>query len=315
MIKYSLDMDVQRAKTLINYQSKIVMAGSCFSEHFSKRLSDLSFKIEALPNGIVFNPQSVLEPFKRICEGREFAEDDLVFHNHMWHGLFHHGHFSGTIISDVLLKMNHHLSSLKSALGHATHIYLTFGSSYVYELKSSSIVVANCHKMPSDMFSKRLLKLGEMVGGVGEICDLLRQKFPSIQIVLTVSPVKHLRDGVSNNLLSKSQLIQMCHQLTANNDYIDYFPAYELVNEDLRDYRFFESDGAHPNALAIDYVFNKFVEASCDEVSKTYIKEMFEFNRLKTHKIIHADGEDYIKFMNHLEERREVLSEKYNIEL
>jgi hypothetical protein len=308
-------MDVQRARALINYQSKLVMAGSCFSEHIYKRLSDLNFKIEALPNGIVFNPLSVLEPFKRICEGREFIEDDLVFHNHMWHGLYHHGHFSGTIVSDVLLKMNHHLSNLKFALAQATHVYLTFGSSYVYELKSSPIVVANCHKMPSDLFSKRLLKLDDMVDEVAEVCGVLRQKYPNIQIVLTVSPVKHLRDGVSNNVLSKSQLIQMCHQLMDTYDYIDYFPAYELVNEDLRDYRFFESDGAHPNALAIDYVFNKFVEASCDEISKAYIKDMSEFNRLKSHKIIHADGEDYIKFMNHLEERRVVLSEKYNTEL
>jgi len=308
-------MDVQRAKTLVNYHSKLVMAGSCFSEHMYKRLSDLMIDVEALPNGIVFNPISVLEPFKRICESRDFNEDDLVFHNHMWHGLYHHGSFSGTIVSDVLKKMNHHLSELKSALEQTTHVFLTFGTSYVYELKSSSIVVANCHKMPSEMFSKQLLGLKDMVDGVNEICGILHSKFPKIQIVITVSPVKHLRDGVSNNLLSKSQLIQMCHQLAGDCDYIDYFPAYELVNEDLRDYRFFESDGAHPNAMAIDYVFDKFVEASCDDVSKAYIKDMSEFNRLKSHKIIHADGEDYIKFMNHLEEKRRVLSEKYSIEL
>ncbi|MFM6984105.1 MAG: GSCFA domain-containing protein [Chitinophagaceae bacterium] len=315
MIRYNLNMQVPAALKPVNYTDTLIFAGSCFSEHIANKLKALNINVHALPNGIVFNPLSVLEPFKRLLAGKEFAEDDLEFHDGYWHGIYHHGVFSETSVSDALHKMNHALHQLRRDLEEASHLFLTFGTAYAYFRKSDNRVVANCHKIPQTEFHKHLLDLPIMFNECQSILQQLQAKYPKLHVVLTVSPVKHLRDGVSENLLSKSLLIQLCHQLRNTMSGVDYFPAYEIVNEDLRDYRFFESDGAHPNAMAIDCVFEKFTGSSCNIVTQDYIRDLTAFNKLCAHKIQKAGGQEYIKLMSAIEQKRAQLSALYQIDL
>ena len=315
MIRYNLNMQVPAAAKALNYTDTIVFAGSCFSEHIAKRLQSLNFQVNALPNGIVFNPLSVLEPFKRILMGADFTEADLLEHNGYWHSIYHHGAFSEIEKTDTLHRMNHALHQLKRDLAQASHLYLTFGTAYCYILKSDSRIVANCHKIPQSEFDKQLLSIDVMVTACNEVFEGLKALFGHLQIVLTVSPVKHLRDGVSENLYSKSLLIALCHQLKDSMSGVDYFPAYEIVNEDLRDYRFFESDGAHPNAMAIDCVFEKFIGSSCNLITQSFVKDIDDYNKLCNHRIQKAGGEAYIKHMAAIEQKRAQLSALYQIDL
>ncbi len=315
MIRYNLNMQVPAALKPVNYTDTLIFAGSCFSEHIANKLKALNINVNALPNGIVFNPLSVLEPFKRILADKDFTEEDLVFHEGYWHGVFHHGVFSETTVSEALHRMNHVLHQLKRDLVMASHLFITFGTAYAYISKSDNRVVANCHKIPQSEFNKQLLDLSTMLNECQNTLLQLQAKYPQLHVVLTVSPVKHLRDGISENLLSKSLLIQLCHQLKSTITGVDYFPAYEIVNEDLRDYRFFESDGAHPNAMAIDCVFEKFTGSSCNIVTQDYIRDMAAFNKLCAHKIQKAGGQEYIKLMSAIEQKRAQLSALYQIDL
>lgn len=315
MIRYNLNMQVPAALKAINYTDQLVFAGSCFSEHISNRLSELGFQVSALPNGIVFHPLSVLEPFRRILSGSDFTEEDLIFHNGYWHGIYHHGAFSETTVSEALHRMNHNLHQLKRDLTNASHLYLTFGTAWTYALKSDARIVANCHKVPQTEFSKSLLSLETMETACTDVFIQLQKRFPKLQIVLTVSPVKHLRDGIVENLHSKSLLLVLCHRLRDQMTNIDYFPAYEIVNEDLRDYRFFESDGAHPNKLAIDCVMEKFTGSSCNVVTQDYIRDIGDFNKLCAHKVQREGSQEYIRLMATIEQKRAQLSALYQVEL
>lgn len=315
MIRYNLNMQVPAALKAVNYTDTVIFAGSCFSEHIANKLKAININVNALPNGIVFNPLSVLEPFKRLLSNTEFTEKDLVFHDGYWHSIYHHGSFSEITISETLHRMNHALHQLKRDLEQASHLFVTFGTAYAYSLNADNRIVANCHKIPQSEFTKQLLQSSAMEAACRDTFGHLQHQYPNLQIVLTVSPVKHLRDGISENLLSKSLLISLCHYLKNTMSGIDYFPAYEIVNEDLRDYRFFESDGAHPNAMAIDCVFEKFTGSSCNIVTQDYIRDITAFNKLCAHKILKSGGEEYIKLMSAIEQKRAQLSALYQIEL
>ncbi|HEY1046726.1 MAG TPA: GSCFA domain-containing protein [Bacteroidia bacterium] len=313
-IRYNLDFVPAQIQPAINYKDLLVFSGSCFSEHISARLSDLNFRVADSANGVVFNPLSMAETFMRALNHIDFNDNDLIHHNGLFHGKYHHGRYSGIRASDVLHKMNHDLSEFRQNLKSASHIFLTFGSAYAYFMDQEVLPVANCHKVPSDRFKKRLLTQEEMMLTWHEVVKELKSLNPKVNIVTTVSPVKHLKDGVVENSLSKSILIVLCHAMRSELD-CQYFPAFELVQDDLRDYRFYEKDGAHPNSLAIEYVFERFKLVCLDEQSQAFASAVSEYKKMCAHKIINGDGEAYIKFMSSLEKKRDELNALYGIEL
>lgn len=308
-------MDVPQYDKTIHYKDVLVFSGSCFSEHIANSLTDLNFNVYSQPNGVVFNPISIADAFLRVCSGEDYAEKELVHHNGLWHSKYHHGSFSESNKTDVLKKANHELHTLKRQLKVATHLFITFGSTYVYKLKETDEIVANCHKLPSSNFEKQLLKTKDFVPQWVALVEQLEKLFPQLQFVFTVSPVKHLRDGVIENNLSKSTLLLGIQEIREKHPKTEYFPAFELVNDDLRDYRFYEQDAAHPNSLAIDYVLERFKESMLDSESKQYCIDIEKYLKSSRHRIQRADGEEYLHFMRQLETMRNDLQSKYGLEL
>ncbi len=311
MIRYSLNMQVPVSRFPFSHEDELIFLGSCFSEHISDRLSELFWKVQAMPNGIVFNPVSLADPFVRLAEHEDYTDEDLIFYQGLWHGKYHHGSFSEINPQDALRKMNHHLHEFRRALKQASHIFITFGTAYAYRYKPSGDTVANCHKIPQDQFEKYLLDSAGIVEIWSEVLSRLNQLYPDLKVVFTVSPVKHLRDGVVENTLSKSILHTSVHALCNKFEFAEYFPSYELITDDLRDYRFYESDGAHPNHLAIDYVMDHFMACYLDDPGKQYLKDVREYQNMSRHRILREDAEETRKFLNQLDQLREKINRLY----
>lgn len=314
-IRYNLELQPDYSGKKLNYRKSVVFAGSCFSEHIAGALEQRSFNVRRSPNGIVFNPLSLAEPFRRIVQGSHYQISDLVQHEGSWHGLHHHGVYSGIRQDEVLHKMNKELMEVSAALKNASHLFVTFGTSFAYFLDHAEFPVANCHKIPQQRFSKQMLELQAMLDEWSQLIGALNRFNPELEIVLTVSPVKHLRDGVVANMHSKARLLELAHQLCRGSEKVHYFPSFELVSEDLRDYRFYANDAAHPNDLAINYVFEKFMSVFPDKESVSFAEEVEACIKLQNHKVQSEDGEAYIRFMQHLEDKRQAIEAKYGVSL
>jgi hypothetical protein len=310
-IKYALDMRMPDYQDKINYKDSLLFLGSCFSENIYAKLKELNFDVHDSPNGIVFNSLSIAQPFFQVLSNQLYKEEDLVHHDGLWYGLNHHGSYSNENLNTCLNKMNHELIAFKNKLKHVSHVFVTIGTSFAYYYSKMDYPVANCHKIPQTMFEKKRLSLDEQLQIWNKLLEQLHDKFPQIKFVFTVSPVKHLKDGVVENVLSKSILIQLCHSLVESHSFVNYFPSFELVNEDLRDYRFFESDGAHPSPIAVQYVFNKLKESMFDSQSYAFIEEISGILKFKNHRIINASEEQKLKHDHLLKSMMAVVHDKY----
>lgn len=280
----------------------MIFLGSCFSEHILKKLSQNGFKCFDSPNGICFNPISILNPFEKIIKNEFYQMNDLIEKNGIYFSKFHHGKFQNQNPNDLLVEINNELLNFKNQLKKTQYIFISLGSAFVYTLSSTKEIVANCHKLEASNFKKELLSVNAIVESFEKTFSFLTENHPNINIVLTVSPVKHLRDGVIENVKSKSTLILSINELIKKHPKINYFPSFELLNEDLRDYRFYENDGAHPNQLAIDYIFEQFKNTYLSETSLSLLEQHSKLNQLKSHKSINNNGIEYQKWQNHIQE-------------
>jgi hypothetical protein len=310
-IRYSLNMNLPDYEEKINYKDSILFLGSCFSENIYAKLKDLNIDVHSAPNGIVFNSFSIAQPFSQILSNQLYNEESIVHHDGLWHGLNHHGSFSNENLNTCLNKMNHELISIKNFLNQISHVFITIGTSYAYYYTNLEYPVANCHKIPQNLFEKKCLSLDTQLQMWNVLLVQLHEKYPQIKFTFTVSPVKHLKDGVVENVLSKSILIQLCHSLKEAHSFVNYFPAFELVNEDLRDYRFFENDGAHPSPIAVQYVFNKLIESMFDSKSQAFVEEVSGLLKFKNHRIINASDEQKQKHDHQLNSMVAMIHDKF----
>lgn len=311
MHPYFLNLKTEDFKFKIQYEDLLLFSGSCFSENIATKLQSLMFDVYAQPNGTIFNPISIAEPITRIINNQVYNENAIIQRDDLFFSKFHHGSFYAKDSSDLLKDINKSLHLFETKLQKAKFLFLTFGSAYVYEYIDSQEIVTNCHKLPQHRFSKRLLSIQEIEAVYQPILKHLAEINPELNVVLTVSPVKHLKDGIQENQLSKSTLLLAIHQLKSTNPNTSYFPAYELVTDDLRDYRFYENDGAHPNQLAIDYVFEKFKTTYFSEETRVYFDEQLNFQKLKNHKPIQKLGNAYEAWIKQVKEVEEKLKDKY----
>lgn len=312
MIRYSLDLDINKSKKQLNYNDSIQFLGSCFSDHIAKQLKLAGFKVADSVNGVVFNPISLAEPLLRLIHPQPYTEDSICFNNGLYYSDFHHGVFASPDQSVLLYQINNNQTEFATQLAQCKFLFITFGSAYVYKRVENNRLVANCHKQASNSFNKALLSVSEIVDCYEPILHYLEENYPQLSVVFTVSPVKHLRDGVVENQWSKATLLLAIHQLL-NKSNVTYFPSYELLNDDLRDYRFYESDGAHPNQLAIDYIFDKFKDVFFDDKTVQYFEEAIKLSKLKNHIPIHKHGEEYQKWILKTEEMESVFKAKYQL--
>jgi hypothetical protein len=313
MKKNSFFSSVSVPKTSISvaYDSPILLMGSCFAQNMGKKLSDSKFPINVNPFGIIYNPISVIKGLKRVIKNQYFLDDELMLHNGKWISLDHHGCFSSFDKTKCLERINSAIEETHQHLKKSGTIFLTFGSAWTYEYPDFGIV-ANCHKIPSGQFEKRLLTVKEIISAFEDLSDELKITNSNIKIVFTVSPVRHIKDGLHENNLSKSVLHLAINTIVAQNDNCAYFPAYELVIDELRDYRFYKDDLVHPTELAINYVWDKFLATYCDEKTIELREKIAKIKAAVNHKPFDFKSTAHQQFITQQIELMNKLSNQYS---
>jgi len=290
VMDFRLEFSPKHLTQKINHRHKLLLIGSCFTENIGDKLMTHKFSVLQNPNGILFNPVSVKDAVANYIADTVFNETDLFYLNEAYHSWQHHSRFSGIIKEKTVKKINTSTNAAHNHLKETDFIIITLGSAWVYELTEKAAltklntVVANNHKAPADWFNRRLLSNQEVIHELDIIISQLQNFNPFLKIIFTISPVRHLREGFIENNRSKAALINAVHLATASFENVFYFPAYELVMDDLRDYRFFAEDMVHPNYAATNYVWEKFVATCIDEPSQELMKQINEINAAINHK-------------------------------
>ena len=301
-MQFKLDFTFKTRHTY-SIRNSFLMLGSCFADEVGSVMHSELFDVMVNPHGVVFNPMSLSELLKDYNLNKKYSHDDLLFHSGKFMSLKHHGKFRHYDAVALLNQLNDATENASAYLLHTDVVILTFGSAWIYEWVNNKEIVANCHKLPASMFTKRLLTIEEIVDAYVAVlsADVFKQK----KIIFTVSPVRYIRDGLHENNISKSILFLAIQRLVSIFSNADYFPSYEIVTDELRDYRFFKEDMIHPNGLAIKFVYDKFCENVLDSESKDILKEIRPVIKMKNHRSI---------FQNSIEQQKldEVLLQKLN---
>ena len=297
-------------KQQLNIRHGVMLVGSCFTDHLGNKLQQHRFSTLQNPNGILFNPISLAKSVTSYIEKKHYNRNDLFFQQEWWTSWDHHSQFSHANPEMLLEMINRSQDEAHLFLQKAKWIVLTVGSAWVYQLAEGT-VVANCHKVPTDKFQKRLLPVEEVLAVLDNMIHRLFIFNPGLRILFTISPVRHLRDGFVENNRSKAVLIQAVHHLVEKFEGLFYFPAYELIIDDLRDYRFYAEDMVHPNYLATNYVWEKFSESCIDEESRKFIKEIAPINAALAHKPFQPDSNAHKLFRQKQVEKLQQLQTSY----
>lgn len=310
-MQFHLDYKPVVSPEKITHEDQVLLIGSCFSEHIGNGLGDHKFKVDSNPFGIVFNPSSIAKGVTRIVNKNYFTDTDVLEIDGKWISFESHSSISASTKVELLNTLNGIIDAWHVKIKSAKWLVITFGSAYAYRHSEKNTIVANCHKLPHTLFEKQLLESPEIVSELQTLLNLLLQFNAGFKILYTVSPVKHIRDGVVENSLSKSILIQSVHQLVKANTNSVYFPAYEIVTDDLRDYRFYESDMAHPNKQAIDYVWKRFSEVYFNETTNGINEKVLTIQQAYNHRLFDQSSPSSIKFKKGFYEKCLALQSEY----
>lgn len=310
-MQFQIPVHIKPIEPGISYKNKILLTGSCFTEHIGNYLESVKFQTLQNPNGILFDPLSVCSSVISYMEEKKYNEQDLFYLNEAWHSWAYHSRFSGITKEDALEKINTSQTNAHHFLKEADWLIITLGSSFSYKLIEENIFVANCHKAPAQRFEKHLNTIEETVTALDNMLYRLFKFNPKIKILFTISPVRHLRDGVTENNRSKARLIEAVHHLVNKFDKLFYFPAYELVVDVLRDYRFYDIDMAHPNYTATQFVLEKFSETLMDKETQELSETIRKIVIAKNHKPFHPQSTQHKKFLESFYHQTLSLSKKY----
>jgi hypothetical protein len=302
-MEFQLPIQVKPVKEQVHYRGPVMLTGSCFTEHIGNRLQDAKFRVMQNPNGILFDPASVTASLESYVDNPPCTEGDLFFLNELWQSWQHHGVYSNTDQQACLQHINHTRNAAHNFLKTATHLIVTLGSSFSYrlhaqpELGSFGRPVANCHRAPQQWFHNHLMEIDETTGLLENCIRKLLRYNPGLTFIFTVSPVRHIRDGVVDNNRSKARLIESVHRLAATFDQVYYFPAYELVIDVLRDYRFFDIDMVHPNYPATEFVMEHFVNACIREEERPVMEQVKKMVMAARHRSLQPSTNAHRQFL------------------
>lgn len=305
-------VDLPKRLPAIDHTHKLMLMGSCFSENIGQRLQSGKFDCDVNPFGILYNPLSVAVALRQILSGREYTPVDLVFHGEQHHSYMHHGSFSAGTAEETLRNINRRLREAHERVFRLDYLLITFGTSWIYSLKDGGRVVSNCHKLPAGTFDRRRLSVAEIIGGYTPLLQELQERNPALKIILTVSPIRHLKDGAHENQLSKSTLLLAIAGLQELfPQMVFYFPSYEIVMDELRDYRFYGEDMAHPSGTAIQYIWECFARVFFSKETLSILKEIETVLKALKHKPFDECSEGYRRFLKQIVLKIERLKEKY----
>ncbi|CAZ95030.1 GSCFA domain-containing protein [Zobellia galactanivorans] len=297
-MKLQTQIPLQKASNQIDYESRLVFLGSCFSENIGGKSTYFKFRSLRNPFGILFHPLAIENLVSRALRKKRYTQDDIFYHNERWQCYEAHSDLSALSQETLLGALNDGLEKTAEHLATATHIGITLGTAWVYRHLETDAVVANCHKVPQKQFSKELLGIAEMKAALNTIMDSVRSVNPKVQFILTVSPVRHLKDGFVENQRSKAHLISAVHGVLQEG--VSYFPSYEIQMDELRDYRFYKEDMVHPNQLAVDYIWERFKSVWITEGAQESMQQVDAIQKGLRHRPFHPESEQHKTFLKSL---------------
>lgn len=310
-MKFRTEVDIKPSQKKIEIEDKIFSIGSCFASEMSDLLKKGQLQTINNPFGTVFNPFSINNAIKRLHDSEFYNEDELITYDDKFISLDHHTSFDTRYIHQTLEKINHKIEEGNRFLQETKWVIVTYGTSFIYEFEPKNKLVANCHKIPGSFFEKRLLSQSELADSIYNTIINIKDICPEdVQVLFTVSPVRHTKDGMVENQLSKSKLIAAVHEIIPQFENCHYLPVYEILMDDLRDYRFYKEDMIHPNHQAVNYIFEKFGEAYFSDETKDFIKENFKINKALEHKSEDEKDPKFIGFQEKLKQRIEIQQNK-----
>jgi hypothetical protein len=310
--KFRTEVKIPDFRYKTGYAHKSMFLGSCFTENIGSRMAGLKYPVDINPFGILYNPESVANGLKILLNGRKFSQNDLVHHDGLWHSFSHHGRFSSEDADITLQQINQRLESSSVFLKTAGFLFITFGTAWVYRYKKSGETVANCHKIPDNEFLRNRLSVDEIVADFRELIDEIRNINPDIQIIFTVSPIRHWKDGAVENQRSKAALhLAIDEIISSYGENCSYFPAYELVMDELRDYRFYAPDMLHISDVAIDFIWNKFENALIDAGSRQLSVRVQKIVQAANHRPFNKNTPEYHHFLLQMQEKINMLEKEF----
>jgi hypothetical protein len=305
-------VDIEKQESGITYSNKIMMLGSCFTENIGKKLEEAKFQLFINPFGILYNPDSIYYSLLRILDNQLLGKNDIFEYEGSWKSYFHHSRFTELTPENFLEKANKRLTEAAAFLKHTDFLFITFGTAWIYRLKQSGSVVSNCHKMPASLFSRQKSDVADIVEKYSEVLDRLVKNNPKIKIVFTVSPIRHWKDGAHENQLSKATLLLSVEQLQKKYPgHIIYFPAYEIVLDELRDYRFYGEDMQHPNQIAIQYIWERFSDCFFSKTTITIQKDIEKITAAVKHRPFNPQSTAFKQFIDQNLRHIDRIEEKY----
>lgn len=311
-MEFTTRITINKQDFVISHKSKLMVLGSCFAENIGNILSDNKFDINLNPFGIVYNPQSLQQSLEILLREEKINQEDLFKNEGVYHSFHFHGRFSDADSEQALSKMNNSVSEAAQVLKNADFLILTLGTSYIYKLKSTQSVVINCHKLPGNLFSRNILSVEQITKSWSELLKMLHDLNPKMKVIFTVSPIRHLRDGAHQNQLSKSVLLLAVEELCIRFSFCSYFPSYEIVLDELRDYRFYADDMVHPNQIAINYLWERFSETYFNEETIRINNEWTKIQSALRHRPINSDSKEHKHFLKQTFLKLKLFQEKYS---
>lgn len=311
--KFHTIVDIPVFSKQTGYSKANMFMGSCFTENIGNRMAGLKYNVDVNPFGILYNPVSVANGLRILLQNKEFNNEDLVQANGLWHSFNHHGRFSATNPKQVLKEINNRIKTSADFLKKTDFLFLTFGTAWVYKYKKTGKFVSNCHKIPSSEFERVRLSVEDIVSEYRELLTEIRKLNPSLNIVFTVSPIRHWKDGAVENQRSKAVLLLAIDRLIRDfgKDFCSYFPAYEIMMDELRDYRFYAEDMIHISNVAVDFIWEKFETSIIDKESQSIAVQVQKIVKAYNHRPLHKKTKEYISFLKRMKEETTRLEKKH----
>lgn len=308
-MNFTTQIPIPKNPNPIDYNSKIISLGSCFAENMGEKFDFFKFQNTTNPFGIIFNPVSIEKLIKRVVNNQFFTEKDILFHNERWHCFEVHSDLTNSNSEKLLIELNSILTSTHQQIINASHIIITYGTSWVYRNIESNEIVANCHKVPQKQFVKEILSVENIENSIQSTVKLIKKINSNCHFIFTISPVRHIKDGFVENQRSKAHLVAAIHnsQFTIHN----YFPSYEIIMDELRDYRFYGQDMLHPNQIAIDYIWEKFKETAISEKAFATMNDVENIQKSLLHKPFNPDSIIHQQFISKLQEQIKSLQKQF----
>ncbi len=314
-MQFRTQIPISKINYLIDYNSKILSLGSCFAVNMAEKLDYFKFQNSCNPFGILFHPLAIEKLIDFAVSGKQFSDEDVFFYNERWHCFDVHSDLSNSNKEELLNNLNALIKSTNKHVTGLTHFIITYGTAWIYRNIETNSIVANCHKVPQKQFKKELLTVVEIEKSIANTIKLIHAVNPNCNIIFTVSPVRHIKDGFVQNQWSKANLISAIHDVLDIEHWIlntAYFPSYEIMMDELRDYRFYAEDMLHPSQVAIDYIWKRFKESSISETFFAVMDEVESIQKSLSHKPFNPNSESHFKFESKVREKITKLEDQYS---